>query len=340
MDRVFDVVVVGATGLVGENILSVLEERAFPIGNVYLLASERSTGTKITFKGQTLTVQSVVDFDFSQAQIAFFSASEEVAIQYAPIAADAGCVVIDTSSAFCNDPDVPLVIPEVNAYRIADFSIRNMISIPDAPLTQLLLALAPIHRSVGIDSINVSTYQAVSGVGRKGVGELAKQTTQLLNAKEIESHVFSKQIAFNVVPHAGNFLENGYTQEEMNLVLGTQKILDDPSVRVNPTCVRVPVFFGHSESVSIETQAYISADEVTEILQAVEGVDVIGKDHEMDFTTPVTDAAGSDVVYVSRVREDLHGHQGISLWITADNVKKGSALSAVQVAELVINDYL
>jgi aspartate-semialdehyde dehydrogenase len=326
--------------LVGENILSALEERAFPVGDIYLLASERTVGTKISFKGQTLKVQNIVDFDFSQAQLAFFSTPDEVSTQYAPIAADAGCVVIDTSAAFCNDPDVPLVIPEVNAYRIADFSIRNMVSIPDASITQLLMAVAPIHRSVGIESINVSTYQAVSGAGRKGVGELAKQTTQLLNAREIESHVFSKQIAFNVVPHTSDFLENGYTQEEMNLVWGTQKILDDGSVRVNPTCVRVPVFFGHSESVSIETQAYISADEVIDTLNAAEGIEVLDKGPEMDFSTPVTDAAGSDAIFISRVREDLYGHQGISLWITADNVKKGSALNAVQVAELIVNDYL
>ncbi|WP_293268128.1 aspartate-semialdehyde dehydrogenase [Neptunomonas sp.] len=340
MDRQFNIAVVGATGLVGENILSILEERAFPIGDLYLLASERTIGTKISFKGETVKVQNIVDFDFSQVQIAFFAAPEDIATQYAPIAADAGCVVIDTSAAFCNDPDVPLVVPEVNAYRIADFSIRNMISIPDASITQMLMVLAPIHRSVGIESITVSTYQAVSGAGRKGVGELAKQTTQLLNAREIEAHVFSKQIAFNVIPQTSGFLENGYTQEEMNLVWGAQKILDDASVRVNPTCVRVPVFFGHSESVSIETQAYISAEEVVETLQAIEGIEVIGRNSEVDFASPVTDAAGSDAVYVSRIREDLYGHQSLSLWITADNVKKGSALNAVQVAELVVNDYL
>lgn len=340
MERTFDIAVVGATGLVGENILSILDERSFPVGELYLLASEQSAGTKISFKGRTVKVQSVVDFDFSQTQIALFCAPEEVSVQYAPIAADSGCVVIDASVAFRNDPDVPLVIPEVNAYRLADFSIRHIISTPDCMTTQMLMVLAPIHRAVGIESITVTTYQAVSGSGKKGVEELAKQTAQLLNAREIESRVYKKQIAFNNIPHVGAFLENGYTRDEMGIVWDTQKVFEDASIRVNPTCVQVPVFFGHGESVGIETLAYISADEVTDILLASEGVDVIDKGDEMDVATPVTDAAGSDSVFVSRIREDLNGHQGISFWITADNVRKGSALNVVQVAELLINDYL
>lgn len=340
MERTFDIAVVGATGLVGENILSILEERNFPVGELYLLASERSAGTRISFKGHTVTVKEVVDFDFSQVSIAFFCAPEEVAAQHAPIAADAGCVVIDSSAAFRNDPDVPLVIPEVNAYRLADFSIKHIISTPDCMTTQMLMVLAPIHRAVGIELITVSTYQAVSGSGKKGVEELAKQTAQLLNAREIESRVYKKQIAFNSIPQVGVFLENGYTQDEMGIVWDTQKVLDDTSIRVNPTCVQLPVFFGHGESVGIETQAYISADEVIDILQAAEGVEVVDKGDEMDVATPVTDAAGSDAVFVSRIREDLNGHQGISFWIAADNVRKGSALNVVQVAELLINDYL
>ncbi len=340
MERTFNVAVVGATGLVGENILSILEERKFPVGELYLLAGEGSVGTKISFKGHTVKVQSVVDFDFSQAQIALFCAPEDVSVQYAPIAADAGCVVIDSSAAFRNDPDVPLVIPEVNAYRLADFSIRHIISTPDCMTTQMLMVLAPVHRAVGIELVTVSTFQAVSGSGKKGVEELAKQTAQLLNAREMESRVFKKQIAFNSIPQAGAFLENGYTRDEMGIVWETQKVLDDATIRVNPTCVQVPVFFGHGESVSIETQAYISADEVIDILQAADGIEVVDKGDEMDFATPVTDAAGGDAVFVSRIREDLNGHQGISFWIAADNVRKGSALNVVQVAELLINDYL
>jgi aspartate-semialdehyde dehydrogenase len=340
MDRVFNIAVVGATGLVGENILSILEERKFPVNELFLLASDRSAGTKVSFQGHTVKVQNIVDFDFTQVQIALFAAGEEVAATYAPIAADSGCVVIDSSACFRNDPDVPLVISDVNAYRIADFSIRNIISCPSSSTAQMLMALAPIHRAVGIDLINVSTYEAVSGSGRKGVKELAQQTAQLLNAREIESRVYNKQIAFNVIPYVSSFLENGYTDEEMGLVWDTQKVLDDPSVRVNPTCVRVPVFFGHSASVYIETLAYISADEVVDILETTEGLEVLNSVSDMSFATPVSDAAGSDAVYVSRIREDLNGRQGISLWITADNVRKGSALNAVQVAELLISEYL
>ena len=340
MERTFDIAVVGATGLVGENILSILEERNFPVGELYLLASERSAGTKISFKSHSLTVKDAVDFDFSQVSIALFCTPDEVSAQHAPIAADAGCVVIDSSAAFRNDPDVPLVVPEVNAYRLADFSIRHIISIPDCMTTQMLMVLAPIHRAVGIELITVSTYQAVSGSGKKGVEELAKQTAQLLNAREIAPRVYKKQIAFNNIPQAGAFLENGYTRDEMGMVWDTQKVLDDTSIRVNPTCVQVPVFFGHAESVGIETQAYISADEVLDILQATQGVEIVDKGDEMDVATPVTDAAGSDAVFVSRIREDLNGHQGISFWIAADNVRKGSALNVVQVAELLINDYL
>lgn len=340
MERTFDIAVVGATGLVGENILSILEERSFPVGQLYLLASERSAGAKISFKGHTVKVQEIVDFDFSQVQIALFATPDDVSAQYAPIAADSGCVVIDASAAFRNDQDVPLIIPEVNAYRIADYATRNIISTPDCVITQMLMVLAPIHRAVGIEMINVSTYQAVSESGRKGVEELAKQTAQLLNAREMESRVYKKQIAFNAIPQVSDFLENGYTRDEMEMVWSTQKILDDASIRVNPTCVVVPVFFGHGESVCIETLAYISADEVTEILNSTDGVEVVDKGEEMDIATPVTDAAGSDVVYVSRIREDLNGHQAISLWITADNVRKGSALNVIQVAELLIHDYL
>lgn len=340
MDQLFDIAVVGATGLVGENILSILAERDFPVGEVYALASERSAGLTIGFKDRQLKVQDLADFDFSQVQLALFSAGGDISAQYAPIAADCGCIVIDNTSCFRNDPDVPLVIPEVNPESVGSYGARNIISNPNCSTIQMLVALAPIHREVGIESIQVSTYQAVSGSGKKGVEELAKQTAQLLNAREIQTDTYRKQIAFNVLPEIDELQDNGYTREEMKMIWETQKILSDPGIHVNPTCVRVPVFYGHSEAVTVETLAYISADEVKQILSDAEGVEVIESEAEMDYATPVTDASGSDPVYVSRIREDIGGKQQISLWITADNVRKGAALNAVQIAELLVKNYL
>lgn len=340
MSMTYDVAVVGATGLVGETLLSILEERSFPVGNIYLLASERSVGVKIQFKGKTINVEALLDFDFSQVQIAWFCAGGATSEKFAPIAADSGCVVIDNSSFFRNDFDVPLVIPEVNPDSLVNYSARNIIANPNCSTIQMLLALAPIHREVGIERINVSTYQAVSGSGKAGLEELAKQTTSLLNARDVEVNVYSQQIAFNVLPHIDVFEENDYTREEMKMVWETQKILADESIAVNATCVRVPVFHGHSESLHIDTAGYISADEVRALMKDASGVELIDSPQKQQYASAVRNASGSDAVYVSRVREDLAGNNGINMWVVSDNGRKGAALNAVQIGELLIENYL
>ncbi|MCJ8340129.1 MAG: aspartate-semialdehyde dehydrogenase [Pseudomonadales bacterium] len=340
MSITYDVAVVGATGLVGETVLSILEQRNFPIGTIYLLASERSVGKKIQFQGKSVSVENLQDFDFSQTQIAWFCAGGSTSEKYAPIAADSGCIVIDNSSFFRNDFDVPLVIPEVNPDSIINYSARNIIANPNCSTIQMLLALAPIHREVGIERINVCTYQAVSGSGKAGLEELAKQTTSLLNAREVEVNVYSQQIAFNVLPHIDVFQDNGYTREEMKMVWETHKILEDESIVVNPTCVRVPVFHAHSEAVHIDTAGYISADEVRTLLAGAEGVEVIDSPQTQEYASAVVNGSGSDKVFVSRIREDLAGNNGINLWVVSDNGRKGAALNAVQIAELLIEKYL
>ena len=340
MSMTYDVAVVGATGLVGETVLSILEEREFPVGAIYLLASERSVGVKIQFKGASVSVENLQDFDFSQVRLAWFCAGGETSEKYAPIAADSGCIVIDNSSVFRNDFDVPLVIPEVNPDSIVNYSARNIIANPNCSTIQMLLAVAPIHAEVGVERINVSTYQAVSGSGKKGLEELAKQTTSLLNARELEVNVYSQQIAFNVLPHIDVFMENDYTREEMKMVWETQKILEDENIIVNATCVRVPVFHGHSESVHLDTTSYISAPEVREMLTQAPGVQVIDQPAQQEYASAVVNASGSDDVYVSRIREDLAGNNGINMWVVSDNGRKGAALNAVQIAELLIEKYL
>lgn len=340
MSMTYDVAIVGATGLVGETLLSLLEERSFPVGDIYLLASERSAGVKIQFKEKSISVENLQDFDFSQAQLAWFCAGGAISEKYAPIAADANCIVIDNSSFFRNDFDVPLVIPEVNPDCIINYSARNIIANPNCSTIQMLLAIAPIHKEVGIERINVSTYQAVSGSGKQGLEELAKQTTSLLNARDVEVNVYSQQIAFNVLPHIDIFMENDYTREEMKMLWETQKILADEEIAVNATCVRVPVFHGHSESVHLDTRSYISADEVREILRQSPGVEVIDQPGEQQYASAVTNASGSDAVYVSRIREDLAGNNGINMWVVSDNGRKGAALNAVQIAELLIEKFL
>ena len=340
MSMTYDVAIVGATGLVGETLLSLLEERSFPVGDIYLLASERSAGVKIQFKEKSISVENLQDFDFSQAQLAWFCAGGAISEKYAPIAADANCIVIDNSSFFRNDFDVPLVIPEVNPDSIINYSARNIIANPNCSTIQMLLAIAPIHKEVGIERINVSTYQAVSGSGKRGLEELAKQTTSLLNARDVEVNVYSQQIAFNVLPHIDVFMENDYTREEMKMLWETQKILADEEIAVNATCVRVPVFHGHSESVHLDTRSYISADEVREILRQSPGVEVIDHPEEQKYASAVTNASGSDAVYVSRIREDLTGNNGINMWVVSDNGRKGAALNAVQIAELLIEKFL
>jgi len=340
MSKKYDVAVLGATGAVGQTMIEILEQRNFPVGNLYPLASSRSAGTTVMFHGKSITVQDVDTFDWKKAQIGLFSAGGSVSAKWAPIAGAAGCVVIDNTSHFRYDDDIPLVVPEVNAHKIADYKVRNIIANPNCSTIQMLVALKPIQDAVGIERINVATYQAVSGTGQKAIEELASQTALLLNGKPIEPKVYPKQIAFNVIPHIDVFQDNGYTKEEMKMVWETRKIMGDDSIVVNPTCVRVPVFYGHSEAVHIETRQKISAEEVTKLLKKAPGVKVLDKREPGGYATPVTEAAGQDPTFVSRIREDISHPRGINMWVVSDNVRKGAALNSVQIAEILIKDYL
>jgi aspartate-semialdehyde dehydrogenase len=340
MSKTYDVAVVGATGAVGETMLTILEERRFPVGTLYPLASSRSAGSPIMFRGERLTVQDLAEFDFSQTRIGLFSAGASVSAEHAPRAAGAGCVVIDNTSQFRYEGDIPLVVPEVNPHRIGDFGNRGIIANPNCSTIQMVVALKPIHDAVGIERINVATYQAVSGTGKEGVEELAGQTARLLNGQPVEPKVYPKQIAFNVLPHIDVFMENGYTKEEMKMVWETRKILEDADIQVNPTTVRVPVFYGHSEAVHVETRRKISEVEVRELLAAAPGVQVIDERVAGGYATAVTEGANTDAVFVSRIREDISHPRGVDLWVVADNVRKGAALNSVQIAELLIRDYL
>ena len=338
--KTYNVAIVGATGAVGEVLLELLESRNFPVNNLYLLASERSAGTTLSFKGKRIAVQNLAEFDFSQAEIGLFSAGGSISAEYAPKAAAAGCVVIDNTSHFRRDEDVPLVVPEVNSHALARFADRNIIANPNCSTIQMLVALKPIYDAVGIARINVATYQAVSGTGKSAIEELAAQTARLLNGQPAESKVYPKQIAFNALPHIDTFQENGYTREEMKMVWETQKIFEDETILVNPTCVRIPVFHGHSEAVHIETKQPISAAEAQALLERAPGVEVLDTRADGGYPTPVSEAAGSDPVYVGRIREDISHPMGLDLWVVADNLRKGAALNSVQIAEVLIEKYL
>jgi len=340
MSKVYNVAVVGATGAVGEAMLSILEEREFPVGEVYVLASSNSVGKRIPFKEGSLRVDDLANFDFSKVQIALFSPGASISEIYAPKAAAAGCIVIDNTSQFRYDDDIPLVVPEVNPHKIADYKNRGIIANPNCSTIQMLVALKPIYDAVGISRINVCTYQAVSGTGKEAMEELGKQTLNLLNLQPIKPSVYPKQIAFNVLPQIDVFMENGYTKEEMKMVWETQKILGDANVLVNATAVRVPVFFGHSEAVHIETRSKISADEVRALLQNAPGITVVDERKDGCYPTAVTDSSGNDDVFVGRIREDISHPLGIDLWVVGDNVRKGAALNSVQIAELLIKDYI
>ena len=340
MGSTVDIAVVGATGAVGEAMLSILAERKFPVGTVHALASERSAGKRVDFGKQQLKVQDLATFDFSQVQIGLFSPGASVSRIYAPIAARAGCVVIDNTSQFRYDDDKPLIIPEVNAHAIAQYRATNIIANPNCSTIQMLVAVKPIYDAVGIERLNVATYQAVSGSGKEGVLELSGQTARLLNGLEISSSVYPKQIAFNVVPHIDDFQDNGYTKEEMKIVWETHKILEDDSIGVNPTCARVPVFFGHSEAVHIETKEPISADQARDLLGKAPGVVVLDERMDGGYPTAVTESAGTDAVFVGRIRKDISCERGLNLWVVSDNVRKGAALNSVQIAECLLQDYL
>ena len=333
----YSVAIVGATGAVGEALLDILQERKFPVSRLYLLASERSAGKRLQFHGKSVQVQRLDEFDFSQVQIGLFSAGGELSAEYAPKAGAAGCVVIDNTSHFRYDADIPLVVPEVNPQCVADFKPRNIIANPNCSTIQMLVALKPIQDAVGITRINVATYQAVSGAGASGINELAGQTANLLNAKPIESSVMPVQIAFNAIPQIGAFQENGYTLEEMKMVWETQKIFGDETITVNPTCVRIPAFYGHSEAVHVETVEPIAPAEVEQLLANALGVKLMKGEK---YPTAVTESAGTDPVFVGRIRKDISHDNGINMWVVSDNVRKGAALNSVQIAELLVEQNL
>jgi len=335
-----NIAVVGATGAVGEAMIDILESRDFPVDQLFPLASSRSAGKTVQFRGKRHTVQDLSTFDFSQTPIALFSAGGSVSAEYAPIAAQQGCVVIDNISHFRRDEDIPLVIPEVNPDAIAEFRQRNIIANPNCSTIGMLMALKPIYDAVGIDRINVATYQAVSGTGKEAIEELAGQTARLLNGKDAAAKVYPRQIAFNVIPHIDDFQDNGYTREEMKMVWETQKILGDQSIRVNPTCVRVPVFYGHAEAVHIETREPISVSDARALLNAATGIEVVDAHEPGGYPTPVSEAAGNDPVYVGRIRADISHPRGMNLWVVADNVRKGAALNSVQIAEVLLSSHL
>ena len=340
MSKTYDVAVVGATGAVGETMLSILAQRKFPVGKVYALASSRSVGKRVEFGNKTLVVEDLAEFDFSKTQIGLFSAGASISEVYAPKAAAAGCTVIDNTSYFRYDDDIPLVVPEVNPHAIADYKNRGIIANPNCSTIQMLVALKPIYDAVGIERINVATYQAVSGTGKEAIEELATQTAKLLNGKPIECEVYPKQIAFNVLPQIDVFMENGYTKEEMKMVWETRKIFEDDSIMVNPTAVRVPVFYGHSEAVHIETREKITAEKARDLLSKAEGVQVLDERKDGGYPTAVTEGANHDASYVGRIREDISHERGLDMWIVSDNVRKGAALNSVQIAEILIKEYL
>ncbi|MGI9229912.1 MAG: aspartate-semialdehyde dehydrogenase [Gammaproteobacteria bacterium] len=339
MSKKFNVAVVGATGMVGEVMLSILAQRQFPVQQVFALASARSAGNKVAFGGRELVVAELDGFDFSQAEIGLFSAGASVSDEYAPLAAAASCVVIDNTSRFRYEDDIPLVVPEVNPDRIADYTNRGIIANPNCSTIQMVVALKPIHDAVGISRINVATYQAVSGAGRQAVDDLHQQTAAVLEVGPADGLVYPRHFAFNALPQIDTFQDNGYTREEMKMIWETQKILGDDSIRVNPTTVRVPVFVGHSEAVHIETRDRISAQQARALLAQSPGIVVVDEQADGGYPTAI-EAAGTNPVYVGRIREDISHDKGLNLWVVADNIRKGAALNSVQIAEILVQHYL
>ena len=337
--KTYGVAVLGATGLVGETMIKVLQERDFPVGELFPLASNRSLGKRVEFRGKHVPVIDVETFDFTRAQIGLFSAGGEVSRLYAPKAAAAGCIVIDNTSEFRYEDDIPLIVPEVNAHAIDRYKTRNIIANPNCSTIQMVVALKPIYDAVGITRINVATYQSVSGAGKEAVDELASQTTALMSGREPDkAKVIAKRIAFNVVPQIDKFQDNGYTKEEMKMVWETRKIFEDPAILVNATAVRVPVFFGHSEAVHIETREKITAETARALLRKAPGITVLDDRKPGGYPTAATEAANQDTVYVGRIREDISHERGLNLWIVSDNIRKGAATNSVQIAEILVRD--
>ncbi len=341
MSRTYDVAIAGATGAVGEALLQILEEREFPVGRLFPLASERSVDRTVRFRGEDLRVEVLDDFDFGQVQLGLFSAGGSVSERIVPRAVGAGAVVIDNTSQFRYDEEVPLVVPECNAERIADYTRRGIIANPNCSTIQMVVACKPIQDAVGIDRINVSTYQSVSGAGRQSMEGLTEQSrTILANGETRTAAGVEKVVAFNAVPKIGPFLESGYTEEEMKMIWETQKIFEDPGIMVNPTCVRVPVYLGHSEAVHLETRTKVTVEEVRDMLSSAPGVIVVDGDGPGDYPTAATEAANRDAVFVGRIREDLSHPRGLDLWVVSDNLRKGAALNSVQIAEILVNEFM
>ncbi len=340
MNKKFNVAVVGATGAVGETMLEILAERKFPVNHIYPLASERSAGDTLLYANKPHLIEDLAEFDFSKADIALFSAGGAISKVYAPKAAEKGSVVIDNTSEFRNDNNIPLVIPEVNPDDLAQYSNRNIIANPNCSTIQMLVALKPLHDEFKINKIDVCTYQSVSGSGKQGIEELAGQTGKLLNGIKVEPKTYSQQIAFNVLPEIDVFMENGYTREEMKMVWETRKIFADNDIIVNPTAVRVPVFYGHSEAVHITTKKTIDRDKALTVLKSAPGVIVVDSPEKKQFATPANHSAGRNAVFVSRVRQQLETDKGLDLWVVSDNIRKGAALNSVQIAEKLIKSYL
>lgn len=340
MTKQYDIAILGATGVVGESLLSILAERSFPIGQIYLLASARSKGETVNFKGKAIKVEDAAEFDFRKAQIAFFSAGASVSADYAPIAAKAGCIVIDNTSQFRYDNDIPLVVPEVNPEAIALYKNRHIIANPNCSTIQLVVALKPIYDAVGITRINVATYQSVSGTGKAAVDELNDQSKAILNNQAPKLAVYPIPIAFNLIPHIDIFEDNGYTREEMKIVRETRKILNDNQIMVNPTAVRVPVYYGHSEAVHIETKTKLTRLQAIALLTKAPGIVVKDDQSDAGYPSPRLEGDGQDPVYVGRIREDISHPLGINLWVVADNIRKGAALNSIQIAEILVRDYL
>lgn len=335
----YNVAVVGATGAVGEQMLEILQQRKFPVKELRLFASKRSAGTMLQFDCKQVKVEELDKKLFEGIDIALFSAGDGVSAQFAPIAVDSGAVVIDNTSQYRMEPDIPLVVPEVNASEIAQYSKRGIIANPNCSTIQMVVALKPIHDAARIQRVVVSTYQSVSGAGRSAMEELSQQSLSLFNGKEIHKERFPHQIAFNCIPHIDTFLESGYTKEEMKMIYETRKIMGDPTMRITATAVRVPVFCGHSESVNVETEKKLTVEEVKAILRSAPGV-ILCDEPQSNVYPMAIDSVGNDATLVGRIREDESVANGINLWVVSDNLRKGAALNAVQIAEILIRDYL
>ena len=333
------VAIVGATGAVGGVMRQVLEERNFPADSLHLVASERSKGRRLPFRGKEIEVQTLEEFDFGQVQIALFSAGSNPSRQFAPRAAEAGCLVIDNTSCFRYESDIPLVVPECNPHRIADYRNHGIIANPNCSTIQMVVALKPLHDAAGIERINVATYQAVSGTGQAAIQELRRQSEDVLAGRESRCDIYPRQIAFNALPHIDSFLDNGYTREEMKMVWETRKILEDEEIGVNPTAVRIPVYYGHSEAVHLETRRPLSAQEARALLEKAPGVVVIDEAVDGGYPTAAGNAAGRDEVFVGRIRQDLSHPRGLNLWIVSDNLRKGAATNSIQIAEYWLKEF-